>query len=181
LRYNERSVRGSGSLSADFARRVFAYAEVRLCLRAVIEAEYALDDAVELSGNLKRPGAAAIRAFCMLIAIQLHAEGFAESFHGAREEYGTALGTLADNLETVLGGKSTNHGYILSARAVLGGELFASEMLAGAGSGGAQFIQRRKGGCRGTSAKSNGYLDALARVRRAYFARTREFGAAARY
>jgi hypothetical protein len=130
---------------------------------------------------LKCPGAAAKGAFCTLIAIQLHAEGLAESFHGARKEYRTALGTLPDYLETTLSGKSTNLSYIWSARAVLGGELFASEMLAGTGSGGAQFIQRRKCGWRGASAKSNGYLDALAGVRRTYFARTREFGAVARF
>jgi len=181
LRDNQRSVRNICGLRADFAGCIviFAAAEMSLRLRAVIEAEDAFDDAFERGGNLKRPGAAAVVALCVLVATELHAESLAERSHGAAQKNGAARGAFGNDLQTVLRSERANFGDVFGARTVLGFKRFAGKILAVLGSSCAEAVERRERGWRRASAKKDGDFDALVGVRRTDLARARKFGAGA--
>ena len=63
---------------------------MRLGLRAVIEAEYALDDAAERGGDLNCAAAHAAVAAGMIVTVQLDTERVAERANRAAEKHGAA-------------------------------------------------------------------------------------------
>ncbi len=105
-----------------------AQTEMRLGLGPVIEAENAFDDAIEVSGNCERAGAAAIRAGSVVVAPQAHAKCVVETLNRAGEFYGAACAVLTRDFQTVLRGERTNLFDVLRRCAMLFGEFFAGEI-----------------------------------------------------
>ena len=63
---------------------------MRLGLRAIVEAENAFDDAVEVGGDCERAGAAAICAGSVFVTAEAGSESVVESLNCAGEFYGAA-------------------------------------------------------------------------------------------
>ena len=126
-----RGVEGSaGSVRARGVLRLFADAEMRLGLRAIVEAEDAFDDAAERGGDLDSAAAHAAGAARVLIVVEFDVECAAEIADRAAEKNGAARAADFYYLQFILRGEGADFLYVGGARAVADGELRAGKMFA---------------------------------------------------
>ena len=114
-----------------FASFASANAEVRLCLWAVVEAEHADDDALEISGNRNRAGTAAEGSSeRMIVLFERDAEGRAHLGDGPGQPDASPRFAGFHDSQVVGMGECHDLGDVFRRCTMIGRELFAGQISA---------------------------------------------------
>jgi len=101
---------------------------VRHGLWTIIQAQYRLDDADQLLGQLNAARAAAVCAAGMLKLLQLNAESPVELFDGPGQHHRAARHMLLYHRKPIVVGESSHSVQIRRTGPVLAGKVFAAEI-----------------------------------------------------
>jgi hypothetical protein len=168
-----RCERGLGCPRGEGARRLLAL-EMRVGLRPVVEAEHALDDALERDRQRDRAAAPAVAAAVVLDMLQRDAEGLGHRVGAAREHHAAPPGVGLDHREAVVLGEAAHRVDVLRIGAVGARIGLAAQVLALGRQRVLVHLADGEALGRGLGPQAQRDVDAFIGTHRAHFARARQ-------
>ena len=127
-------------------RRRVPEPEVRLHLRAVVEAEHALDHVFQFCGYLYISNAPAVAATRVFVIGQVDSKRFADRGHGSGQRHAPFGGISFHDCEVMLVGEFLDLLYIVRIGAMSSIEFFAAHVFTRLQRSGSQFFYGRQTG-----------------------------------